>query len=73
MVSTVEMDDPRMNNWTVIESMNNCRGYSAAAVIGNSIFAIGGWGEDDVLDTVCNIYMMLFFFGSGLIANALNF
>ncbi|KAI4306899.1 hypothetical protein L6164_030139 [Bauhinia variegata] len=53
MVSTVEVFDPRVGCWMAGESMNDSRGYSAAVVIGNSIFVIGGLNEDGkVLDTV---------------------
>jgi Kelch motif len=53
--STVESYDPRMPRWVMAESMNCARGYVATAVLGGSLYAIGGAITDDdlILDTVC--------------------
>ena len=57
MDSTVEIYDPRLGYWIMSESLSNSRGYFATAVIGNSIFVIGGLNQDnEVLDTVRNIF-----------------
>lgn len=54
MVSSVEIYEPRTGTWTAGEAMKELRGYSAAAVVKDSIYVIGGYkGEgEDILDTV---------------------
>ncbi|PON70273.1 BTB-kelch protein [Parasponia andersonii] len=53
IVSTVEIFDPRYGSWMMEDSMNNCRGYSAAVVIGDTIFVIGGLNDNnEILDNV---------------------
>lgn len=42
MVPSVEIYDPRLDSWMDGDSMNQARGYSAAAVVGKSIYVIGG-------------------------------
>ncbi|KAL0912002.1 hypothetical protein M5K25_017943 [Dendrobium thyrsiflorum] len=42
MVSTVEIYDPRANAWMPGEPMKCNRGYGASALLGNSVFIIGG-------------------------------
>lgn len=54
MVSTVEVYEPRMPSWVMVEPMNYTRGYHSSAVLGGSIFTFGGVkGEaDTILDVV---------------------
>ena len=54
MVATVEMYEPRMPSWVMVEPMNHTRGYHSSAVLGGSIFTFGGVkGEaDTILDVV---------------------
>ena len=56
MVATVEMYEPRMPSWVMVEPMNHTRGYHSSAVLGGSIFTFGGVkGEaDTILDVVCS-------------------
>lgn len=62
MHSTVEIFDPRMNSWTLGESMNNSRGYSGAVVVGGRLYVIGGLKEKhDILETVCKTSMLPFY------------
>ena len=42
-LKSMEMYDSRSNNWIEITSMNTERYLLAAAICGNSIFAIGGY------------------------------
>ncbi|KAI0498670.1 hypothetical protein KFK09_019560 [Dendrobium nobile] len=42
MVSSVEIYDPRANAWMPGEPMKCNRGYGASALLGNSVFIIGG-------------------------------
>ncbi|PKA50683.1 hypothetical protein AXF42_Ash021017 [Apostasia shenzhenica] len=54
MVSTLEVYDPRANAWMPGEQMNNVRGYAAAVVLGNSLYAIGGIKDsENIVETVC--------------------
>jgi len=54
MVATVEVYEPRMPSWMMVEPMNYTRGYHSSAVLGGSIFTFGGVkGEaDTILDVV---------------------
>jgi hypothetical protein len=54
MVATVEMYEPRMPSWVMVEPMNYTRGYHSSAVLGGSIYTFGGVkGEaDTILDVV---------------------
>ncbi|KAI3858167.1 hypothetical protein MKX03_022486 [Papaver bracteatum] len=53
MISSVEMYDPRMQLWVAHQNMKEPRGYSSAAVVGDTIFAISGLKEGKMLiDTV---------------------
>jgi len=54
MVATVEVSEPRMSSWMMVEPMNYTRGYHSSAVLGGSIFTFGGVkGEaDTILDVV---------------------
>lgn len=47
MVPCVEIYDPRLGSWMPGKPMNQPRGYSAAAVIGDSIYVIGGVKDED--------------------------
>ena len=53
IVPSIEVFDPRLGAWTMGEPMNHCRGYSAAVVVKESIYMIGGVkvGEN-IVDTV---------------------
>ncbi|RDY12075.1 Kelch-like protein 1, partial [Mucuna pruriens] len=53
MVPSIEVFDPRLGAWTLGEAMNHPRGYSAAVVVKESIYMIGGVkvGEN-IVDTV---------------------
>jgi len=42
MVATVEVYEPRMPSWMMVEPMNYTRGYHSSAVLGGSIFTFGG-------------------------------
>lgn len=54
MVPTVEVYDPRMSVWVMAEPMHFSRGYASTAVLGGSIYAIGGVDNcDNILDIVC--------------------
>ena len=56
MVPTVEIFDPRFGSWTPVESMNYPRGYSAAAVLNESIYVIGGVKDGySIVDAVSNM------------------
>lgn len=53
MVSSVEIFDPRKGSWMTGEAMNIRRGYSAAAVLKESLHVIGGIIDGDTItDTV---------------------
>lgn len=53
MVPSVEVFDPRLGTWVMGETMNHPRGYSAAAVVKESIYVIGGVRVgDNIVDTV---------------------
>lgn len=56
MVPSVEIYDPRVGTWIVGEPMNQSRGYSAAAVLKESIYVIGGvQSNEEIVDVVCNL------------------
>uniref|UniRef100_A0A803N6Z8 Uncharacterized protein n=1 Tax=Chenopodium quinoa TaxID=63459 RepID=A0A803N6Z8_CHEQI len=53
MVASVKVFDPRRGTWMSEASMNHSRGYSAAVVLNDRIYAIGGMGgNENVLDKV---------------------
>lgn len=53
MVSSVEIYDSRMDSWISVDPMKEARGYSAAVVLKESIYAIAGVAEGHrILDTV---------------------
>jgi len=54
MVATVEMYDPRMPSWVIVEPMSCTRGYHSSAVLGGSIYTFGGVKAegDTILDVV---------------------
>lgn len=52
-VSSVEIFDPRMGLWLAGNDMKQSRGYFAAPVIGDTIYAIGGQSEgNNIQDSV---------------------
>lgn len=61
MVSSVEIYDPRRGTWMEGEGMRDLRGYSAVAVVKDTIYVIGGYKgeEEDILDTVRLVLMRL--------------
>lgn len=55
MVPTVEVYEPRVDSWTMVESMNYARGYMGSVALGNTIYAICGMHDsEEILDTVSN-------------------
>ncbi|KAK1306067.1 hypothetical protein QJS10_CPA10g01803 [Acorus calamus] len=53
LLSSIEMFDPHMNKWMMVEPMNKTRVYAGAAVLGGSMYVMGGETIDgDILDTV---------------------
>lgn len=52
MVSSVEVFDPRVGQWTTGEAMRVPRGYFGSFVIGEKMYVIGGMRDEDVLNTV---------------------
>lgn len=53
IVPTVEVFDPRKGSWMMADSMIDSRGYSAAVVIGDAIYVIGGLKDNnEISDTV---------------------
>lgn len=60
MIPSVEIFDPRLETWMVGEPMNHPRGYSAASVVNDSIYMIGGvkFGEE-ILDNVSVTVILL--------------
>lgn len=60
MVPSIEIYDPRLETWMIGEPMNHSRGYSAAAVLKESIYVIGGvQSNEEIVDTVCTIISCL--------------
>lgn len=58
MVNGVEVFDPRVGCWRIGDPMNSNRGYAATAVLGHSVYALGGVEVDKILlDTVCNNFL----------------
>ena len=51
-VNTVERFDPEANTWLTLKPMNMARMYHRLAVIGETIYAIGGSADSTVLSTV---------------------
>ncbi|KAJ8533110.1 hypothetical protein K7X08_015999 [Anisodus acutangulus] len=56
MVPSIEIYDPRIGTWMIGEPMNHSRGYSAAAVLKESIYVIGGVQSDEELVDVVECY-----------------
>ncbi|KAI3971339.1 hypothetical protein MKX01_008183 [Papaver californicum] len=56
MISSVEVYDPRMQSWISHQNMKEPRGYSSAAVVGDTIFAISGLKEGKVLINTVECY-----------------
>jgi hypothetical protein len=57
MVATVEVYEPRMPLWVMVEPMSYTRGYHSSAVLGGSIFTFGGVkGEGDTILDVVGTY-----------------
>lgn len=50
-LNVVEAYDPSTDTWTAVQSMPTPRSLLGAAVAGNKILAIGGWGITGYLDT----------------------
>lgn len=62
MVSTVEVYDPRAGSWMTGEPMNHPRGFSAAAVAGDSIYVFGGLKSGkEINDTVSGFHRLRVF------------
>jgi len=56
LVASVEVFDPRRGTWMTDTPMNHARGYSAAAVLGNAVYVIGGWeGNGNIADKVSTL------------------
>lgn len=61
-VSSVEIFDPRLGSWTIGEPMNRPRGYSAAVVVGDCIYNMGGVkGDGDIGDNIEDTVSEIFF------------
>ncbi|MCL7038615.1 hypothetical protein MKW94_022220 [Papaver nudicaule] len=56
MISSVEVYDPRMQSWIEHQSMEEPRGYSTAAVVGDSIFVISGLQDGKILTNTVECY-----------------
>ncbi|KAI6698553.1 hypothetical protein NL676_018672 [Syzygium grande] len=56
MVASVEVYDPRLDCWMARERMNCARGYSAAAVLSESIYVIGGVKADEDIIGIVECY-----------------
>lgn len=52
MVSSVEVLDPRIGSWMMVEPMKASRGYFSSFVLGGRIYVIGGEHNNKVLDMV---------------------
>ncbi|KAL2926638.1 Influenza virus NS1A-binding protein [Bienertia sinuspersici] len=53
MVPTVEVFEPRVGSWMMLEPMKYARGYMGSVTLGNTIYVIGGMQENgEILDTV---------------------
>lgn len=66
MVSTVEIFDPRLESWMAGQPMKYCRGYSAAAVVNDTIYAVGGVkGGDSIAETVSYIHSLYIYNRNG--------
>lgn len=69
MVRSTEIYDPRLGTWMFGEPMKLARGYSAAAVLQDSIYVIGGVkSNEEVVDVVHNI-LIFSCFSSCLVSN----
>lgn len=60
MVRSMEIYDPRLGKWMTDEPLNRARGYSATAILNESIYVIGG--ADTANGTVDNVRTFLAFF-----------
>lgn len=60
MVRSMEIYDPRLGKWMTDEPLNRARGYSATAILNESIHVIGG--ADTANGTVDNVRTFLAFF-----------
>ncbi|MCL7047302.1 hypothetical protein MKW94_001918 [Papaver nudicaule] len=56
MISSVEVYDPRMQSWIEHQSMEEPRGYSTAAVVGDSIVVISGLQDGKILTNTVECY-----------------
>lgn len=58
MIPSVEIYDPRRGSWVMGEPMDNPRGFSAAAVVKESIYIFGGLKSgEEINDTVSGIIL----------------
>lgn len=55
MVSSVEVFDPRIDSWMMVEPMKASRGCFGSFVLGGRIYVIGGLQDAQVLDQVCYV------------------
>lgn len=60
MVPSVEIYDPRLGTWITGEPMNKGRGYSAAAVLKDSIYVVGGVKNNEEIVDMVYIFTVLF-------------
>lgn len=59
MVPSIEIYDPRLGTWVIGEPMKHSRGYSAAAVLKESIYVIGGvQSNEEIIDVVCDLIFL---------------
>lgn len=77
MVPTVEVFEPRVGSWTMLEPMKYARGYMGTVTLGNTIYVISGMQEnEEILDTVSNqaffFALLSFRFANYIISSKLN-
>lgn len=73
MVPSVEIYDPRLGTWMPGEPMNYGRGHSAAAVLNESIYVIGGVETDEEIVEKVYIDIFTLFLSSSPLSRPLNF
>lgn len=63
MVASVEIFDPRIGSWMPGESLSYSRGYSAAAVVNDTVYVIGGMKDGyNIVDVVSNVLKLFSFY-----------